>query len=75
MFRSFDHLQVEIHNTEIINLATDPLFSERFVFLIDDLLLYIVKSCHCRYWLNLSMNMYVACRYALLLEYYNLESI
>jgi hypothetical protein len=57
MFWSFDHLQVEMHNTEII----------------DDLLLYIVKSCHCWYWLNL--NMYDVCRYALLLEYYNLESI
>jgi hypothetical protein len=36
MFRSYDHLQTEIHTSEIILLLTDPLFFTILVNVIDN---------------------------------------
>jgi hypothetical protein len=44
MFRSFDHLQAEIYDKEIISLTMDPLFLEHLYYNLEYWLLSVPRS-------------------------------
>jgi hypothetical protein len=44
MFWSFDHLQAEICNMEMITLSTDPMFLEHFYYNLEYWLLSVSRS-------------------------------